>query len=169
MVYAKKAFGGPKQVISYLGRYTHRTAISNDRVLEVNKNKVTFSWLDYKKDYAKQITTIPGEKFLHLFCQHILPPGFTRIRHYGFLSSASKTKSLKIIRKALKVTTKSSKEEDIIDTIFNKMGIQPGICKSCGGKMVVVEIIPNCFRKKQRAPPYNKGGILKHPGITNKS
>ncbi len=101
VVYAKKAFGGPKQVVRYLGRYTHRTAISNDRVLEVNKDNVSFAWNDYKKGYAKQITTSPGEKFLHLFCQHILPPGFTRIRHYGFLSSASKTKSLKVIRKAL--------------------------------------------------------------------
>ncbi|NJO87760.1 MAG: hypothetical protein HC831_01485 [Chloroflexia bacterium] len=73
--YAKKAFGGPKQVIRYLSRYTHRTAISNDRVLEVNKDNVSFAWNDYKKGYAKQITTIPGEKFLHLFCQHILPQG----------------------------------------------------------------------------------------------
>lgn len=90
VVFAKKAFGGPQQVINYLGRYTHRTAISNDRVLEVTHDKVTFSWKDYKNNYAKHITTIPGGEFLQLFCMHILPPGFTRIRHYGFLSSASK-------------------------------------------------------------------------------
>jgi hypothetical protein len=169
VVYAKKAFGGPKQVISYLGRYTHRTAISNDRVLEVNKNNVSFAWNDYKKDYSKQITTIPGEEFLGLFCQHILPPGFTRIRHYGFLSSASKTRSLKIIRAALKVAPKSGPDEDVMKAIFSKMGIQPGVCKSCGGKMLVVEIIPNRFKKKPRAPPNIKDGINIHPGIACKS
>ncbi|NJO87761.1 MAG: hypothetical protein HC831_01490 [Chloroflexia bacterium] len=95
--------------------------------------------------------------------------GFTRIRHYGFLSSASKTKSLKVIRKALKVVPKSSTDGDVMEAIFSKMGIQPGVCKSCGGKMVVVEIIPNRFKKKQRAPPNNKDGISIFPGNVCKS
>ncbi len=103
VVYAKRPFGGPKQVINYLGRYTHRTAISNDRILNVTNSQVTFSWKDYSNNYARKNTTLKGEDFLRLFCQHILPPGFTRIRHYGFLSSASKTKALSLIRKALNV------------------------------------------------------------------
>ena len=155
VVYAKKAFGGPKQVIGYLGRYTHRTAISNDRVLEVGTEGVTFSWLDYKNGYAKQETTLKGEEFLRLFCQHILPPGFTRIRHYGFLSSASKTKSLALIRGSLKVAPKKEGGGTVLERVFEKMGIKPGVCKCCGGKMVIVEIIPNQFRKNQRAPPNN--------------
>jgi hypothetical protein len=154
VVYAKQAFGGPKQVIKYLGRYTHRTAISNDRIKEVNDNEVTFTWKDYHNNYAGRTTSLPGEMFLRLFCMHILPPGFTRIRHYGFLSSASKTKSLAIIRAVLKVNhapvNNTKKWQDIV---FERMGIKPGVCKCCGGNMVVVESFPNRFRARQRAPP----------------
>ncbi len=153
VVYAKKAFGGPKQVISYLGRYTHRTAISNDRILMVGDKMVSFSWLDYKNNYDRQETTIDGQEFLRLFCQHILPPGFTRIRHYGFLSSAVKTKSLALIREFLKVMPEEKPEKTLLEQVFEKMGFLPGVCKCCGGNMVIIEIIPNQFWKKQRAPP----------------
>ncbi len=153
VVYAKHPFGGPQNVIKYLSRYTHRTAISNDRIIEVNSSEVTFSWRDYKHNYKKKITTLKGEDFLNLFCQHILPPGFTRIRHYGFLSSAAKNKSLEIIRKALQVKAppQLSKEEKTAKAIQN-MGIQRGICK-CGGKMHIIKTIANSFRIKSRAPP----------------
>lgn len=154
VVYAKQPFGGAKQVINYLSRYTHRTAISNDRIINVDDKNVTFTWKDYKNNYAKQKTTLTGEKFLQLFCMHILPPGFTRIRYYGFLSSASKRKSLAIIRSSLnvtppRVTTKKSWQE----IAFERMGIQPGICKHCGGKMVIIEAISNRFFPWERAPP----------------
>jgi len=102
VAYAKRPFGGPSQVIRYLSRYTHRTAISNERILHVNQEKVTFSWKDYRHNYKKQVTTLNGSDFLNLFCQHILPQKFTRIRHYGYLSSAAKGKALPLIRKALK-------------------------------------------------------------------
>ena len=157
VVYAKQAFGGPRQVIKYLGRYTHRTAISNDRILDVGNEKVTFSWKDYKKDYSKQTTILDGEDFLRLFCLHILPPGYTRIRHYGFLSSASKRKSLAIIRAFLKGGQENGSVKKTWQQIaFERMGIKPGFCKCCGGEMLIVEIIPNRFRKRQRAPPNNK-------------
>ncbi len=156
VVYAKQPFGSPKQVINYLSRYTHRTAISNNRIIKVDDKTVTFTWKDYKNNYATQTTTLPGEEFLRLFCQHILPPGFTRIRHYGFLSSASKTKSLAIIRKSLNaiappVPTKKSWQK----IAFERMGIKPGVCK-CGGKMVIIETIPNRFMIGKRAPPHVK-------------
>lgn len=157
VVYAKRAFGGPRQVINYLGRYTHRTAISNDRILEVDNNKVVFKWNDYKNNYAKRITSIPGGEFLRLFCMHILPPGFTRIRHFGFLSSASKTKSLGTIRKALKLEPiPATTKEKCMEIVFERMGIKPGFCKCCGGEMIIIEILPNQFRdKKTREPPDN--------------
>jgi hypothetical protein len=154
VVFAKQAFGGPKQVINYLGRYTHRTAISNDRILNVDKQTVTFSWKDYAHNYKKQITTLTGEDFIRLFCLHILPPGFTRIRHYGLLSSASKKKSLAIIRADLKlspIVNSNTSEKSWQEIVFERMGIKPGICKCCGGKMEIIEILPNHFRK--RAPP----------------
>ena len=155
VVFAKRPFGGPKQVINYLGRYTHRTAISNDRILSVDDKNVTFAWKDYSQDYKKQVTTLAGEEFLRLFCQHISPHGFTRIRHYGFLSSASKRKSLAKIRASLKVKPPASPPEGKPwqDIVFERMGIKPGVCKCCGGKMVVVQSLPNRFRSAQRAPP----------------
>ena len=154
VVYAKQPFGGAKQVINYLSRYTHRTAISNDRIVNIDDNNVTFTWKDYKNNYAKQTTILPGEEFLRLFCMHILPPGFTRIRHYGILSSASKRKSLAIIRTSLNATppcvaTKKPWQE----IAFERMGIKPGVCNCCGGKMVIVETIPNRFGQRSRAPP----------------
>lgn len=154
VVYAKQPFGGPKQVINYLGRYTHRVAISNNRIQSVTEQAVTFTWNDYRNNYQKQTTTLPGEIFLGLFCQHILPPGFTRIRHYGFLSSASKVKSLAIIRKDRKVkapvvSTKKSWQE----VVFERMGIKPGECPCCKGKMQLIDSWPNQFRQSQRAPP----------------
>lgn len=161
VIYAKRPFDNPKQVISYLGRYTHRTAISNDRILEVNDETVTFTWKDYRSNYKRQITTFPGDQFLGLFCQHILPPGFTRIRHYGFLSSASKKKSLAIIRAALKqIPAPESSEKTWQEIAFERMGINPGICKSCGGNMVVIETMPNKFHVNQRAPPENIPGEI---------
>ena len=154
VVYAKQPFGGAKQVINYLSRYTHRTAISNDRIKNVDEQSVTFTWKDYKNNYAVRTSTLPGEKFLERFCMHILPPGFTRIRHYGFLSNASKRKSLAIIRAclnaALPLATSKKPWQEIA---FERMGIKPGVCKCCGGKMVIVQTIPNRFAKRQRAPP----------------
>ena len=161
VVYAKQPFGGPKQVVSYLGRYTHRTAISNDRILEVTPEKVTFCWRDYAKGYARNTTIMEGQDFLNLFCQHILMPGYTRIRHYGFLSSASKKRALATIRKALgtKSVCDHLPPQPWQQIVFERMGIQPGVCKCCGGTMVIVQIIPDQFHKKERAPP----GLDKHP------
>ena len=155
VVFAKRPFGGPEQVIKYLGRYTHRTAISNDRILSVDGESVTFSWKDYRKNSKKQITTLRGDEFLRLFCQHISPHRFTRIRHYGFLSSASKKKSLIKIRTSLKVRPPAAMPKDKLwqDIVFERMGIKPGVCKCCGGKMVVIQNIPNRFRTSTRAPP----------------
>jgi hypothetical protein len=154
VVYAKEPFGGPEQIIRYLSRYTHRTAISNDRVLNVGSRKVTFTWKDYKNNYVRQKTSMDGAEFLRLFCMHILPPGFTRIRHYGFLSSAAKGKDLDKIREAFKTKAPVRKNDKSWQQIaFERMGINPGTCKCCGGRMLIIEFIPNQYRKKQRAPP----------------
>ncbi len=98
VVYAKPPFAGPKQVLTYLGRYTHRVAISNNRILQVDDKLVTFTWRDYHQDNMMIITLMKGSDFLKRFSLHILPPGFTRIRHYGFLSSAAKAKALEALR-----------------------------------------------------------------------
>jgi hypothetical protein len=155
VVYTKRPFGGAQQVIKYLGRYTHRTAISNDRILRVTPREVTFVWKDYAKNYEQKTTTISGSQFLGMFCQHILPPGFTRIRHYGFLSSAAKGKSLAIIRHQMEdAPTMANSTRPWQEIVFERMGIQPGICKCCGGKMSLVHALPDQFHKPKRAPPF---------------
>ena len=154
VVYAKQPFGGPGQVIKYLSRYTHRTAISNDRILDIDKQQVTFTWKDYNKGYQKQITSISGEEFLRLFCIHILPPGFTRIRHYGILSSAAKRKALGAIRAFLKAKPPIKVSgKPLRELALERMGIKPGVCKGCGGNMAIIQFLPNRFRERQRAPP----------------
>jgi hypothetical protein len=155
VVYAKKPFGNPETVIKYLGRYTHRTAISNKRIIRVDDESVRFSWHDYRKNYKRQETTLAGEEFLRLFCLHILPAGFTRIRHYGFLSSAAKVKGLAAIRKALRAKPPKPllSKSELQEIALARAGIKAGVCKCCGGKMEIIEIIPNKFRKRQRAPP----------------
>ena len=90
VVFAKEAFKTSHQVIEYLGRYTHKIAISNSRILHVDKEKrtVTFSLKDYRKKGVKTTQTISTKEFVRRFSMHVLPRGFTRIRHYGILSSA---------------------------------------------------------------------------------
>lgn len=155
VVYAKQPFGGPKQVLSYLGRYTHRTAISNDRILHVNEERVTFTWKDYSQNNKQQVTTIKGIDFLRLFCQHICPYGFTRIRHYGFLSSASKVKSLRLIRQSLGVKAPLPLEDDWMGQVLERIKVTPLKCKCCGADMALVVTLPDQFYQptRSRAPP----------------
>jgi Putative transposase/Transposase zinc-binding domain len=98
VVYAKRPFGGPKQVIEYLGRYTHKTAISNHRLLEVSQAGVRFSYKDYRAEGKKKEMTLEGEEFLRRFTLHFPPKGFRRMRHYGILSNAQKGHALAAIR-----------------------------------------------------------------------
>ena len=92
VVYAKQPFLGPAQVLEYLGRYSHKVAISNHRILNVENGKVTFGYKDYADGSKQKLMCLDGEEFLRRFCLHILPPGFMKIRHYGILSSRAKPK-----------------------------------------------------------------------------
>jgi hypothetical protein len=153
VVYAKPPFAGPKKVLSYLGRYTHRVAISNNRILQVDDKQVTFSWRDYHQDYRQIITTINGTEFLKRLSLHILPLGFTRIRHYGFLSSASKTKALVALREYFCLPPKADHTNIPWQTIAReRMGIEAQCCKKCGHLMQIIRIIPDGFHRPIRAP-----------------
>lgn len=92
VVYAKQPFMGPKQAIEYLGRYSHKIAISNHRIKNVSDGKVTFSYKDYAGQSKQKLMTLEATEFLRRFCLHILPPGFMKIRHYGILASRVKPK-----------------------------------------------------------------------------
>lgn len=103
VAYAKRPFGGPDQVIEYLGRYTHKVAISNHRLLEVTDEIVRFNYKDYRQQGKRLEMELDGVEFLRRFCLHVLPKGFRRIRHYGILSNVCKTKALTACRKSLQV------------------------------------------------------------------
>jgi hypothetical protein len=103
VVYAKPAFGGPTQVLRYLGRYTHRVAISNHRLLAFDGERVTFRWKDYAHGGKQRKMTLSATEFLRRFSQHILPRGFVRIRQYGFLATRHRRANLVIVRQLLKI------------------------------------------------------------------
>ncbi|MFV0352909.1 MAG: IS91 family transposase [Oscillospiraceae bacterium] len=137
VVYAKRPFGGPKQVIEYLGRYTHKVAISNHRIQEVTKDSTTFSYRDYKDGGKQKQMQLSNVEFVRRFAMHILPKRFVRIRHYGILSSSWKRGKLQALQKQLKVKRAEIKNK----TLLKK-------CPCCKtGTLITIEI----FGK--RGPP----------------
>jgi hypothetical protein len=104
VVYAKAAFGGPAAVLRYLGRYTHRVAISNHRIVAHEGDQVTFRWRDYAHGNKQRLMTLSAEEFLRRFVQHVLPRGFVRIRQFGFLANACRSTLLPVSRQLLAFT-----------------------------------------------------------------
>lgn len=141
VVYSKEAFGGPDQVLEYLGRYTHKIAISNHRIIKVTATHVHFRYLD-RANNTSRIRSVTGEKFLKLFLQHVLPSRFIKIRYYGILSTRSKKVDLAKVRKALNVLEAPKKVELTSRELLIKLyGKDPNLCPKCQqDTMVVVEI-----------------------------
>jgi hypothetical protein len=139
VVYAKEPFAGPDQVVEYLGRYTHKVAISNHRLTSVDPTGVEFSYLDYRDNRKKQMK-LSGVEFLRRFSQHILPKGFVRIRHYGLLS-AGKRAQLRQLQTALGVQIPEKKEKKNWKQLCREhLGFDPDQCPACKqGRMVVVQ------------------------------
>ncbi len=101
VVYAKPAFGGPRQVLRYLGRYTHRVAISNHRLVSFESARVTFRWKDYAHGSKTRQMTLTATEFLRRFFLHVLPKGFVRIRHFGFLGNRFRAARVQLCRQLL--------------------------------------------------------------------
>jgi hypothetical protein len=148
VVYAKRPFGGPQQVIEYLGRYTHKVAISNHRIKEVNGDTVTFSYKDYRSGGTTKLQTLANPEFVRRFAQHILPCRFVRIRHYGILSSSWKRGKLQQLQQQLNV----KRPDQSPQTRLRK-------CPCCKtGTLVTIEIFgergppKKYLREKQTAP-----------------
>ena len=153
VVYSKPPFGKPQNVIEYLGRYTHKIAISNHRILAIDKvNKtVTFRMKDYKKGGKKTTLTLTSKEFIRRFQQHILPKGFTRIRHYGFLSSSWKKEKLPLLQ--LQLAAKNL--VDIAILIVPEKSLHR-CCPSCKtGRLLTLLTFDN------RGPPRNLKQIIK--------
>ena len=105
MVYAKPPFGGPRQVLKYLARYTHRVAISNQRLVSLEDGCVTFRWKNYARAGEPATMTLPAEEFIRRFLLHVLPSGFVKVRHFGFLANRSRRDNVRLCRQLLAVSS----------------------------------------------------------------
>jgi hypothetical protein len=145
VVYAKPPFGGPEQVLAYLGRYTHRVAIANSRLLALADGKVRFTWKDYRADGKTKVMTLDADEFIRRFLLHALPEGFHRIRHYGFLANGSRGDSLALCRRLLEARATSAVHEPAHN---HTQGDRPltaadfAICPDCGGTMRRIAVVP---------------------------
>lgn len=139
VVYSKEPFAGPEHVIEYLGRYTHKVAIGNHRLLNVDEAGVRFSWFDYH-DKKEKVMPLVGTEFLRRFCMHILPKRFVRIRHYGLLST-SRREELRELQKAFGINTPRVREKKNWKEVCREhFKYDPDICPKCGkGHMSTIE------------------------------
>ena len=157
VVYAKPPFGGPERVLNYLGRYTHRVAISNNRLLDIDNGKVTFRWKDYRHRDQQKTMTLEADEFLRRFLLHVLPDGFQRIRHYGFLGHRYRQTKLALCRQLLGVAltlTDIAPQPDkpgYLDLYEKLTGESRRECPVCHrGQMVVIAVLS----APDRAPPF---------------
>jgi hypothetical protein len=148
VVYAKRPFAGPKQVLDYLGRYTHRVAISNHRLRSYEDGNVSFTWKDYKHHHARKLMTLSAEEFMRRFLLHVIPKRFVRIRSYGFLSNTHKGTLLPRCRELTGETTEvpadDTQPESWQELLCRLAGTDCFLCPECGqGRMVeILEILP---------------------------
>jgi predicted Zn-ribbon and HTH transcriptional regulator len=151
VVYAKKPFGSPQTVLDYLGRYTHRVALSNDRILKVENHEVTVSYRDRKDGDRKKTLTLDAHEFIRRFLLHVLPDGFMRIRHFGFLANRSKKKTLAQCGKLLHCDPPPPRSNLCAKDLLLKLtGIDLSRCPSCQkGTMIVVGELPRISSASQ--------------------
>ena len=148
VVYAKPPFSGPRAVLAYLSRYTHRVAISNSRLMRFDDTGVTLRYKDYRRDGPdrQQVMTLTADEFIRRFLLHVLPKGFHRIRHYGLLAGAARKAHLERARELLGVAP-AAVEAPAVEPEDTRPP-----CPCCGGRMLVIETFER--RRQPRAPPH---------------
>jgi hypothetical protein len=152
VVYAKPPFAGPTQVLEYLGRYTHRVAISNDRLVSVADDQVRFRWKDYARGNRLKTMTLPAAEFLRRFLLHVLPAGFVRIRHFGFLANRTRTAKLARCRVLLAAVppTAPAGPEPVATLMLRLTGVDIEECPVChAGRLRILAV----FRPGQIPAP----------------
>ena len=181
MVYAKRPFAGPAQVLDYVGRYTHRVAISNNRLLSMDDGKVRFRWKDYRDGNRQKTMTLDGEEFIRRFLIHVLPDGFHRIRYFGFLGNCHRARKLALCRELLGMAPAAPARPpaDYRDRFEALTGHSLRECPHCQtGIMVVIGCVTrprvcqpvpdthdprSAFRPREAEPPARPGwGRLGH-------
>jgi hypothetical protein len=151
VVYAKPPFGSPEQVLAYLGRYTHRVAIANSRLVAMDKTQVRLRWRDYRQHNKAKVMALDIHEFIRRFLLRSLPDGFHRIRHYGFLANGHRQSKLVLIRRLLDQAAPEPicRDSDYRQRLRDLMGIDVDRCPRCSGTMRVIDILP-----RPRAPPH---------------
>ena len=142
VVYSKRPFGGPKEVLRYLARYTHRVAISNRRLIALDDNGVTFKWKDYRIEGCERykVMTLATSEFIRRFLIHVLPDGFHRIRYYGLLASTTRAENIARARELLAVPILPIEAIKDASTKAAEPQTPEHPCPCCGGRMIIIEI-----------------------------
>jgi len=147
VVYAKAPFGGPHHVLEYLGRYTHRVALSNRRLRALQNDQVSFEWKDYRDDGNSQVMTVSAEEFIRRFLQHVVPPGLQRIRYYGFLANCHRQAKLSLCRQLLATACSQllPQPADCRDFLAALTRGNPRLCPQCGKAILLrTQFFPPC-------------------------
>jgi hypothetical protein len=154
VVYAKKPFGGPAPVLAYLGRYTHRVAIANSRLVAIDDDHVAFAWKDYRRNGAAKIMKLAPDEFIRRFLLHMLPDGFHRIRHFGFMANGCRAAKLARCRSALADRIEDA-EAPALDNAASQANARPSACSECGGVMrIVAMLLPDVDRPRPGASSF---------------
>ena len=151
VVYAKAPFGGPEQVLAYLGRYTHRVAIANSRLVAMTDAAVSFLWKDYRQEGRRKVMTLDAGEFMRRFLLHVLPSGFRRIRHFGFLANGHRAARLTLCRRLLARPDADHRGGRNASPGDHRCAQpcripEPDICPGCGSLSLILSTLP-------RAPP----------------
>jgi len=153
VVYAKRPFSGPEQVLAYLSRYTHRVAISNSRLVALDDQGVTFRWKDYRAHGRTRYKTMTlrTEEFMRRFLLHVLPSGFHRIRHYGLLANANRKHDIGTARGLLHQPPPEPRADRDAHSTGSGSAPPTFVCRHCGAPMIIIET----FARAQhiRGPP----------------
>jgi len=145
IAYAKRPFAGPQQVLEYLGRYTHRVAISNNRIISIDNGRVTFTYKDRKNNDQIKTMTLDAREFIRRFLLHVLPKGLMKIRYFGFLAHTNKKKLIPFIRKLIdpNATLPEIINESVNEMMLRLTGIDISCCPQCKkGKMIRIRKLP---------------------------
>ena len=143
IVYAKRPFAGPAQVLDYLGRYTHRVALSNDRLIDHRDGRVWFRWTDYADHDHVKVMTLEADEFLRRFLLHVVPRGFMRIRHFGLLANRTRRHTLTRCRALLGQPPTEAIEPEPVAVLLRRLtGIDLARCPGCGeGRMLITALL----------------------------
>ncbi len=146
VVYCKPPFNGIEGVLNYLSRYTHRVAISNERILKLEKDQISFRWRDYSDGDKEKIMTVAAEEFIRRFLLHVLPTGFVKIRHYGLLANRNRKNNITLCRTLLGCCTPETQNKKIPETwqesLLKISGVDVSQCPVCKkGRLFKVEAL----------------------------